>query len=59
MVDCNVLCGYKILMMSSPGHVIIRVKQSLSVHPLIHVQLSGAVQFLLVPHGGLQIAVWL
>ena len=33
------------------------VKQSLPVHPLTHVQLSGAVHCLLVPHEKLQIAV--
>ena len=35
------------------------VKQSLPVQPLIHVQVSGAVHCLLVPHGELQIAVLL
>ena len=59
MMNCKLLCGYKILIISSHGYVTIRVKQSLPVHPLTHVQMSGAVQFLLVPHGGLQIAVWL
>ena len=35
------------------------VKQSLPVHPLIHVQVSGAVHCLFLPHGGIQIAVLL
>ena len=38
-------------------NVIIRVKQSLPVHPLTHVQVLGAVHCLLVPHNELQIAV--
>ena len=37
----------------------IRVKQSLPIHPLTHVQLLGAVHCLLVPQGELQIAVLL
>ena len=37
----------------------IRIKQSLPVHPLTHVQLLGAVHCLLVPQGELQIAVLL
>ena len=39
-------------------YVIIPVKQSLPVHPLIHVQVSGSVHSLLVPHDGLQIAAY-
>ena len=38
-------------------NVTIRVKQSLPVHPLTHVQLLGAVHCLLVPHVELQIAL--
>ena len=38
-------------------NVTTRVKQSLPSHPLIHVQLSGAVHCLLVPHGKVQIAI--
>ena len=45
--------------MSSIVYMNIRVKQSLSVHPLTHVQLLGAVHCLLVPHGELQIAILL
>ena len=45
--------------MSSSVYTNIRVKQSLSVHPLTHVQLLGAVHCLLVPHEKLQIAVLL
>ena len=45
--------------MSSILYTNIRVKQSLSVHPLTHVQLLGAVHCLLVPQGELQIAVLL
>ena len=37
----------------------IRVKQSLPIHPLTHVQLLGAVHCLLVPQGKLQTAVLL
>ena len=33
------------------------VKQSTTINPLTHVQLSGAMHCLLVPHGELQIAV--
>ena len=40
-------------------YITIPVKQLLSVHPLIHVQLSGAVHCLFLPHGGMQIAVLL
>ena len=29
------------------------------VHPLTHVQVSGAIHCLFVPHGGLQIAVFI
>ena len=45
--------------MSSIVYMNIRVKQSLSVHPLTHVQLLGAVHCLLVPQGELQIAILL
>ena len=45
--------------MNSNRYVTIPVKQSLPVHPLTHVQMSGAVHCLLLPHGGLQIAIWL
>ena len=38
-------------------NVTIHVKQSLPVHPVRHVQVSGAVHCLLVPQGELQIAV--
>ena len=38
-------------------NVTTRVKQSLPVHPLTHVQVLGATQSLLVQHAGLQIAV--
>ena len=38
-------------------NVTIHVKQSLPVHPLTHVQVSGAVHCLLVPQVELQIAV--
>ena len=38
-------------------NVTIRIKQSLPFHPLTHVQVSGAVHCLLVPHVELQIAV--
>ena len=38
-------------------NVTIRVKQLLPFHPLTHVQVSGAVHCLLVPHVELQIAV--
>ena len=38
-------------------NVKIHVKQSMPVHPLRHVQVSGAVHSLLVPHVELQIAV--
>ena len=38
-------------------NVTIRVKQLLPFHPLIHIQVSGAVHCLLVPHVELQIAV--
>ena len=38
-------------------NIIIRVKHLLPFHPLTHVQVSGAVHCLLVPHGELQIAV--
>ena len=38
-------------------NVTTRVKQSLPSHPLTHVQLSGAVHCLLVPHGEVQIAI--
>ena len=37
-------------------NVKIHVKQSMPVHPLRHVQVSGAVHSLLVPHVELQIA---
>ena len=43
--------------MCPQGNVSIRVKQLLPFHPLIHVQVSGAVHCLLVPHVELQIAV--
>ena len=43
--------------MSPQEKVTIRVKQSLPFHPLRHVQLSGAVQFLLVPYVEAEIAV--
>ena len=43
--------------MPSHGNVSIRVKQLLPFHPLIHVQVSGAVHCLFVPHVELQIAV--
>ena len=59
MVDYKLLCGYKILIMILYGYVSVRVKQSLPVNPLTHKQMSGAVHCLLVPHGGLQIAMWL
>ena len=38
-------------------NVTTRVKQSLPSHPLTHVQVSGPVQFLLVSHVELQIAI--
>ena len=38
-------------------NVTIRVRQLSPFHPLAQVQLSGAVHCLLVPHGGLKIAV--
>ena len=38
-------------------NITIRVKQLLPFQPLTHVQMSGAVHCLLVPHGKLQIAV--
>ena len=38
-------------------NVTIRVKQLLPFHPLRHVQVFGAVHFLLVPHCELQIAM--
>ena len=44
--------------MYSQENVIIRAKQSLPSHPLTHVQVLGAVHSLLVPHRGLQIAVF-
>ena len=40
-------------------YVTIPVEQSLPVQPLLHVQVSGAVHCLLVPHVELQIAVLL
>ena len=43
--------------MCAQENLTIRVKQLLPVHPLTHVQLSGAVHRLLAPHGKLQIAV--
>ena len=45
--------------MCSIGYVTIPVEQLLSLHPLTHVQLSGAVHCLFLPHGGMQIAVLL
>ena len=39
-------------------YVTVRVRQLLPFHPLTHVQVSGAVHCLLVPHVELQIAVW-
>ena len=42
--------------MSSIVYTNIRVKQSLPVHPLTHVQLLGAEHFMLVSHEELQIA---
>ena len=45
--------------MFSIGLVTIPIEQLLPVHPLIHVQMSGAVHCLFVPHGGMQIAVLL
>ena len=38
-------------------YLIVRVKQSLPVHPLIHVQVSGAKHLWFIPHEGLQIAI--
>ena len=38
-------------------NVTLRIKQSVSFHPLTHVQVSGAIHCLLVPRGKLQIAV--
>ena len=43
--------------MCSQENVTIRVRQLLPVHALTQVQLLGAAHCLLVPHGGLQIAV--
>ena len=43
--------------MCSQENVTIRFKQLLPVHPLTHVQVSGAVHFVLVPHVELQIAI--
>ena len=45
--------------MFSIGYVKIPVEQLLPVHPLTHVQVSGAIHFSFVPHGGMQIAVML
>ena len=42
---------------SSIRYIAIPVKQLLPVHPLTHVQVSGTVHRLFVPHGGMQIAV--
>ena len=43
--------------MCAQKYVTIRVKQLLPFQPLIHVQVSGAVHFLLLTHVELQIAV--
>ena len=45
--------------MSSIVYTNIRVKQSLLIHPITHVQLLGAVHCLLVPQGELQKTVLL
>ena len=57
MLNCKLLCQEETIIICAQENVTIRVKQSLPFHPLTHVQVSGAVQFLLVPHVELQIAM--